>query len=406
MNKEFIPVLMGNDINVYSMARAFYEEYSLKSTVFCKIASGPCKDSDIINLHPVEKIDESEVFVEHINQFALKNIHKTIMLIGCGDSYVEVISSNLNKLESNIVAPYMDFQYIEPLTDKENFYKLCQENNIDHPLTTVIHHEEEGNIELNFDPPYVVKPSDSVEYWKHPFEGQDKVFIVQTKEEVKTIVEAIFSSGYKETVIIQEFIPGDDSNMRVLTCYSDQNARVKLMALGHVLLEEHTPTGIGNHAVILNDYNEDLNRKFKDFLEKINYKGFSNFDLKYDPRDGKYKAFELNPRQGRSNYYVTNSGYNLAKIVVDDYLNDKTFPGTEIVSNQRLWLVVPKRVAFMYVYSQENRQKMSELIIAGNYVNPLLYSKDRNIKRMLRVSKNILSHYKKFKQYYGGDRVE
>ena len=103
---------------------------------------------------------------------------------------------------------------------------------------------------------------------------------------------------------------------------------------------------------------------------------------------------------------MTNSGYNLAKIVVDDYLNDKTFPGTEIVSNQRLWLVVPKRVAFMYVYSQENRQKMSELIIAGNYVNPLLYSKDRNIKRMLRVSKNILSHYKKFKQYYGGDRVE
>ena len=406
MNKEFIPVLMGNDINVYSMARAFHEEYDLKSTVFCKIASGPCKDSDIINLHPVEKIDESEVFVEHINQFALKNIHKTIMLIGCGDSYVEVISSNLNKLESNIVAPYMDFQYIEPLTDKENFYKLCQENNIDHPLTTVIHHEEEGNIELNFDPPYVVKPSDSVEYWKHPFEGQDKVFIVQTKEEVKTIVEAIFGSGYKETVIIQEFIPGDDSNMRVLTCYSDQNARVKLMALGHVLLEEHTPTGIGNHAVILNDYNEDLNSKFKDFLEKINYKGFSNFDLKYDPRDGKYKAFELNPRQGRSNYYVTNSGYNLAKIVVDDYLNDKTFLGTEIVSNQRLWLVVPKRVAFMYVYSQENRQKMSELIIAGNYVNPLLYSKDRNIKRMLRVSKNILAHYKKFKQYYGGDRVE
>ena len=371
-----------------------------------RLRSGHRSINDIINLHPVEKIDESEVFVEHINQFALKNIHKTIMLIGCGDSYVEVISSNLNKLESNIVAPYMDFQYIEPLTDKENFYKLCQENNIDHPLTTVIHHEEEGNIELNFDPPYVVKPSDSVEYWKHPFEGQDKVFIVQTKEEVKTIVEAIFSSGYKETVIIQEFIPGDDSNMRVLTCYSDQNARVKLMALGHVLLEEHTPTGIGNHAVILNDYNEDLNRKFKDFLEKINYKGFSNFDLKYDPRDGKYKAFELNPRQGRSNYYVTNSGYNLAKIVVDDYLNDKTFPGTEIVSNQRLWLVVPKRVAFMYIYSQENRQKMSELIIAGNYVNPLLYSRDRNIKRMLRVSKNILSHYKKFKQYYGGDRVE
>ena len=33
MNKDFIPVLMGNDINVYSMARAFYDEYNKKSFV-------------------------------------------------------------------------------------------------------------------------------------------------------------------------------------------------------------------------------------------------------------------------------------------------------------------------------------------------------------------------------------
>ena len=34
--KDFIPVLFGNDINVYSVARAFYEEYKVKSRVFGK----------------------------------------------------------------------------------------------------------------------------------------------------------------------------------------------------------------------------------------------------------------------------------------------------------------------------------------------------------------------------------
>ena len=32
--REFIPVLLGGDINAYSVARAFYEEYQVKSLVF------------------------------------------------------------------------------------------------------------------------------------------------------------------------------------------------------------------------------------------------------------------------------------------------------------------------------------------------------------------------------------
>lgn len=39
-------------------------------------------------------------------------------------------------------------------------------------------------------------------------------------------------------------IPGNDEYMRVLTSYSDRNGKVKMMCLGHVLLEEHTPHGL------------------------------------------------------------------------------------------------------------------------------------------------------------------
>lgn len=407
--KDFIPVLMGNDINVYSMARAFHQEFNKNSIVFCKILSGPCQNSDILTLNVNKDIDKKEVFLAEINDFARKNIDKTILLVGCGDNYVEVISSNLNDLENNIVAPYMDFAKLEPLTNKEVFYKLCEENGIPYPKTKIVtfdEYSENKKIDMDITAPFIVKPADSVEYWKFPFENQDKVFILQTEEEVFATIEKIFNSGYRESIVIQEYIPGDDTNMRVLTCYSNKEAKVNLMALGHVLLEEHTPKGIGNHALILNEYNEELCIKYKDFLEKMSYVGFSNFDIKFDARDGKYKAFELNPRQGRSNFYVTNSGYNLAKILVEDYILGNKRDEFNIVKNNKLWMVVPEGVAFKYVRSEGLKQKMRDLIKSNDYVNPLIYSKDKNIIRRLKISKNILSHYWKFKKYYGDKEWE
>lgn len=399
---NFIPVLMGNDINVYSMARAFHQAYGKTSYVLCKSQSGPCADSKIIQLKAHSKMDTSEIFLKNINEYAQVNQDKIILLVGCGDSYVEVISSNLDKLPKNVIAPYMNFDKIRPLTDKETFYQICEEHGIDYPKTFVMKFDTDRNEEFGFTPPYIIKPADSVSYWQYPFDGQDKVFLVDTKEKLNVIIDKIFDSGYPDSIIVQEFVPGDDTNMRVMTCYSDQKAKVKMMCLGHVLLEEHTPKGIGNHAVILNEYNQELYQKFVKLLEALEYTGFSNFDIKYDPRDKKYKAFEINPRQGRSNYYVTHSGENLAKILVEEFIEKKPIEELKMVNTQKLWMVVPKKVAFKYIKGENYQNEMKELIKSGNFVNPLYYDKDKGIIRMLKLYKSQLSHFAKYKKYLGG----
>ena len=178
-------------------------------------------------------------------------------------------------------------------SDKEQFYALCEKHGIDYPRTYVATGRNYKDAKPPFAAPYILKPANQVMYYAHKFEGQKKVFLLKCAEELADTLKKTYDAGYTDHMIVQEFIPGDDTNMRVLTSYSDKNASVRMMCLGHVLLEEHTPYGIGNHAVIITEDNQELYEKFKTLLEDINYTGFSNFDIKYDSRDGKYKAFEI-----------------------------------------------------------------------------------------------------------------
>ncbi|MBQ7605606.1 MAG: ATP-grasp domain-containing protein [Firmicutes bacterium] len=395
---DFIPLLFAGDINVYSVARAFHEEYGIKPFVYGKYPTMPCYGSQIMNYTPNPKADEQETFIKLVNDFALEHSDKKILLIGCGDAYVERISANKGSYPENVIAPYIDLCQMSDLINKEKFYAMCEKVGVDYP-DTFVHRKEMGHdFTLPFGGPFIIKPSSGIEYWKHPFPTQKKVYCVDTFEEVLSVLDDIYGAGYGDSNIIQNFIPGDDSFMRVLTNYSDHNGNVKMMCLGHVLLEEHTPHGIGNHAVIITEVDEELERKYKKLLEEMHYIGFSNFDIKYDQRDGKFKAFEINTRQGRSNYYVTGAGANVAKYFVDDWIYGKEL-SFNIVDNENLWMVVPKGVAFKYVKNPEMVKKMKELIARGKVVNPLFYRPDSAFGRRLRLLKGQLGHYYKYKKY-------
>ena len=96
--REFIPVLLGGDINTYSVARAFYEQYGVKTYTFGKYPGGPSFNSRIINYTANPKIDTDEVFLQTVNGFAKEHADKKIVLVGCGDSYVALISKHKAEL--------------------------------------------------------------------------------------------------------------------------------------------------------------------------------------------------------------------------------------------------------------------------------------------------------------------
>ena len=310
-----------------------------------------------------------------------------------------LISKHKSELADNIIAPYIDFELMNSLQQKETFYKLCEKHGVDYPGTLIYDASMGMDFEMNFQFPVILKPSDSIQYWEHEFETQNKVYTIKDREELERVIGQIYGAGYTDKLIIQDMIPGNDEYMYVLTSYSDRNGKVKMMCLGHVLLEEHTPHGLGNHAVIITEPNEELMMKVKNLLEDLHYVGFSNFDIKYDKRDGKFKFFEINTRQGRSNYYVTGSGFNVAKYIVEEYVYGKELK-LKLAKDEHLWMVVPKAVAFKYVKEEANKAKLRKLIKEKKMVNPVFMRGDLKPRRFLAMAKTHLSHFVKFKKYY------
>ena len=286
----------------------------------------------------------------------------------------------------------------DKLEDKESFYNLCEKYNLDYPSTYIITYKNKDNINLPFDFPVALKPASSTDYSKVDFAGKEKSYKINSLEELKKTVNNIYSSNYRSNLIVQDFIPGNDDTMWVLNCYSNKDGKVKMMCLGQCILEEHTPYGVGNYKAIISTGNDEIYEKIKNFLEDIHYVGFSNFDLKYDYRDGKYKLFEINVRQGRSSYFSVAAGCNLAKYLVEDYilnLDKETVYNT----NEHLWLAVPKSVLKKYAPNKEVLNKALKLIKEGKYSYTLKNPKDGNLKRRFWINVIYFKDYKRYKMY-------
>ncbi len=399
---KFVPVLLGSDINVYGMARSFHEAYGLRSVAIGKGRLGATSNSRIVTVEVVEpRIEEDEVFCRTLIEFAGHYAEDTsLLLVPCGDNYTKLLARNQEALRPYYRFAVIGEELLTRLSMKESFYALCDQYGFAYPKTTTVTVNNYEGFEAPFPFPVVIKPSNSVAYWNCHFPHKKKVFVAETKEEFDAIVAAIYGSSYQDHLIIQEYVPGDDSHMRVMNCYCGQDGKVRLIALGQALLEEHSPEGIGSYAAIVPTEDRQLARQMKSFLEDIGYVGFANFDFKLDSRDGQYKLFEMNPRQGRSSFFVTAEGHNLARYLVEDVLLNR--PQECVIANgETLWTLIPTHIIFEYVKDPELREKARNLIRRRKLCKSLFYTKDWSFKRWIYFHKNQASYFKKYARYFG-----
>lgn len=396
---EFLPIILGGDITTYSLARSFHEEYGVKSVAVSMLKSIMISHSSIIENIVVPDMDSKEHFVQRLIEIAKRYPGKKLLLMACGDWYVRMIVENRAALEEYYVVPYIGEELLNRLVLKDSFYRICDEVRVPYPKTFVYDCKDPQPLNFDFSYPVIAKPASSAAYHYAKFEGKKKVFRMKSEEELSAMLDKLRASGYDYKFLIQDTIPGLDYNMRILTCYCDRHGKVRFFSSGHVLLEDNAAMGVGNPVAIINDVNREIMENARRLLEHVGYTGFANFDIKYDERDGSFRFFEINTRLGRSNFYVTGSGFNAVKWIVDDLIYEKDFDDEPVIADNEdsLYTVVPRDVLVNYVKDDALRQRVKELYAKGCVHDPLSYRGERNLIRRLYPIYFMWKQRKKFR---------
>lgn len=402
---DFNVFIIGTDANAYYMARCFHELYGEKAILIGKSPLPYTAYSDILNITYFDDLWEEKGFLNAIRLLKKQHGDKKTLLISSNETYAGFIAANRDELISeNFVFNYPDTDLLNSFMYKETFYKTYESSVLDFPKTVYYNCSSGGEIPNNFTFPVIVKPSNVISYNHISFEGKNKIYKTENREELENTVRLIKNSGYKDTLILQDFIPGDDSNLFDAVVYCDSSHKVKLITLAQIGLQEHTRSMVGNAAVLINGFNlygggEEITAQIKEFCESVGYCGFAEFDLKYDTRDNKFKVLEINARQGRCSYYICALGCNPVKLLIDDLIYSES-ADYGVKTDEVLLSFVPKGIVKKYITNEKYREKALEMWKKTPPVNPLVYKADKNFKRRLYLIKRNLRYFKDYKNGY------
>jgi len=424
--KRVLVVGVGGDIGVYAFQRAAHEKYGWEPVVISQVTTTFMKHSRWVEGLIEPDVHSPDALIARLNEFAATHPDDDLVLFTNLDWHVRVLAQRRADLDARWLIPLCDLGTFDRVSSKVAFAAVCDAVGVRTPRTLSVVFTAQGSSDagedagdgsaadaeagsdvvaaddaiarvnaLGLEYPLIGKPSASADWFKAAFPGKLKIHHFANESELVEVLSRLKALAYPSEFLVQEFVPGDETHMRSLTAYRDRRGRVTLLAGGQVLLEEHTPGTLGIPAAILTEVDDEAFASARRVLDATDYYGFANFDYKVSSRDGARVFFEVNPRIGRNNFYVTASGVNVADAVARDLLPehfaarggiDAEPDASAIPSGEILYSVVPYRVLLRYIREPALRARVRAAKKRSGVFHPLEYRADASPMRRLWVA--------------------
>lgn len=391
--QPFVPVITGGDLGSYSIARAFHEAYGVISALVPTSKNFIVGHSKIAQLFPAGPMfDETKVLTHlaDIAQLLRQDNPRPLLLVTSFDYLVRIAVTHRKALvEMGYVVPDNTLEQLDQAALKENFYALCEQLDIPYPRTAVYdagsgaQTPEEFVAELSAQKmvyPLILKAGDGGAWGEAKYEGRRKVHYFTQGSELIDVLHKAIGAGYRKNLIIQEFVPGKDSELRILHHFRNRAGDITLSGLAEVIVEDHAPNMEGSSRALIVRADEKVEAYGQQLMHALDWHGFGMFDIKIHEHTGEPYFLEMNPRLGRHHYYLAAAGANPARYLYEELLNENSTTEHTSLQGPAASLTIPMWLAKKYATASQWEQ-MQAAKAAGTLMNPLLYSKDRSVLR-------------------------
>lgn len=327
-------------------------------------------DDDISAIGMASKYVREKVRVPHpgkqegeLIDFLLQNAHRWpgALILDTTDAGAMALARHKHELSRHYKIVTAEWDILRKFIEKKETAILAEKTGVPHPKTLWPKSLDDlGPDSLSMNYPCIIKPVRSHEFYAA---FKRKNFEVHSYDEL--IERFQFCQKHDHEVVIQEIIPGSDSEIYKCFFYIDSRGRTSGKFFYNKVRADPPRYGV-NRVAISVPRNPEVEQLAERLLQGANYRGICTVEFKKDPRDGKLKLIEVNARMPRINWLPTFCGVNFPWLVYMDLVQGQPVTSGDYTAGAYWIELIPDLFNSLFAHKLEK-------YTLGEYLRPYLF---------------------------------
>jgi D-aspartate ligase len=276
-----------------------------------------------------DPLDDEDGFIDALRALA-EETDGPVPIFPTHDEHLNAIARHADVLGDRYRFPFPSWDVLERIQSKRHQLETAEAAGVPIPRTRYPGSADEARAagdEVGF--PLIVKPSANVGFRRS---HKRQLFRCETPAEL----DRAYELAAPHEPMVQELIPGGAEEMYTLGSYLDRDGQALGLFSGRKLSQTRGYMGSARAGEAV--WVEEVVEQGLKLLRALDFHGISQVEVMRDPRDGRFKLLEVNPRLWQWHSLAAACGVDLPWIAYRDLIGDP-LPPARMHGDGKRWAI-------------------------------------------------------------------